>query len=226
MDMHHCITVPCHSYNFSQAIEWKKKCIYPYICKEGRMPKNWRLPTVVLEKTPESPLESKGIKPVNLKRNQPWMFIRRTDVEAEASVFWSFDVNRTLIGKVPDGEKDWGQEEKRVSEKEMAGWHHQCKELGQTLGDGEGQGGLPCCSHGVAESRIWLGNSTATNISIHSPSSSENRANTNVLGLKSDLNLTVCVMHYTNANWMVRVQISSFYGIFHYDNSISQNNMH
>ena len=80
--------------------------------------------------------------------------IRRTDVEAEASVFWSSDVNRTLTGKIPDDEKDRGQEEKRVSENEMAGWHHQCKELGQTPGDGEGQGGLPCCSHGVAKSQI------------------------------------------------------------------------
>ena len=117
-------------------------------CKEGRMPKNWWLQTVVLEKTPESPLDSKEIKPVNLKGDQPWMFTGRIDGEAEALVFSSSDVNRQLIGKVPDAGKDWGQKKKRVSEDEMAGWHHRCNEheLGKTPGDGEGQGGLACCS--------------------------------------------------------------------------------
>ena len=93
--------------------------------KEGRMPKNWFLWTVVLEKTPQSPLNSKEIKPVNLKGNEPWIFPGRTD--AEAPVFCSSDVNSQLIGKVPDAEKDWGQE-KRASENKMAGWHHWCNE--------------------------------------------------------------------------------------------------
>ena len=77
--------------------------------KEGRMPKNWCLRTVVLEKTPQSPLDSNEIKPVNLKGNQPWILIGRTDAEAEAPVFWSSDANRWLTGKVPDAGKDWGQ---------------------------------------------------------------------------------------------------------------------
>ena len=117
--------------------------------KEGRTPKNWCLWTVLLEKTPESPLESKEIKPVNLKGNQPWTLIGRTDAEAEAPIFWSSDVNSWLTGKVLDAGKDWGQKEKRAaSEDEMAGWHYQCNrhELGQISGDGEGQGGLPCYS--------------------------------------------------------------------------------
>ena len=116
--------------------------------KEGRRPKNWCLGTVVLEKTLESPLDSKEIKPVNLKGDQPWIFTGRTDAEAEAPVFWSCDVNRWLTGKVPDAGKDQGQKEKRVSENEMAGQHHWCNEheLGQTPGDGEGQGGVMCCS--------------------------------------------------------------------------------
>ena len=116
--------------------------------KEGRTPKNWCLWTVVLEKTPQSPLDSKELKPVNLKRDQPWICTERTDAEAEAPVFWSFDVNRQLIGKVPDAGKDWGQKEERVSEGEIAGWHHWGNEheLRQTPGDGEGQGGLACCS--------------------------------------------------------------------------------
>ena len=100
----------------------------------------------MLEKTLQSPLDSKEIKLVNLKGDQPWLFTGRTDAEAEAeaSVFWSLDVNRQLTRKVPDAGKDWGQKEKRASEDEMAGWHHQCN--GQTLGDGEGQGRLVCCS--------------------------------------------------------------------------------
>ena len=83
---------------------------------------------MVLEKTPESPLDSKEMEPVNLKGDQPWIFNGRTDAEAEAPVFWSSDVNRWLIGKVPDAGQDWGQKEKRVSEDELAGWHHWCNE--------------------------------------------------------------------------------------------------
>ena len=101
--------------------------------KEGRAPKNWCLQTVVLEKTPESALDSK-IKAVNLKGSQPRLLIQRTDDEAEAPVIWSPDANRQLIGKVPDAGKDWRQKEKRTSEDEMAEWHHWCNghELGQT----------------------------------------------------------------------------------------------
>ena len=106
--------------------------------KEGRAPKYWCLWTVVLVKTAESPLDSKEIKPVSRKGNQPLIFIGRID--AEASVFWSPDANSWLTGKVPDAGKDWGQKEKGASEDEMAGCHYWCNghEPGQTLGDGEG----------------------------------------------------------------------------------------
>ena len=116
--------------------------------KEDREPKNWCLKTVVLEKTPKIPLDSKEIKIVNLKGNQSWIITGRTDAEAEAPVFWSSDVNRQLIGKVPDVGKDRGQEEKKASVDEMAGWHHQCNEheLGRTPGDAKRQGGLACHS--------------------------------------------------------------------------------
>ena len=116
--------------------------------KEGRALKNWYLRAVVLEKIAESPLDSKEIKPVNLKGDQLWIVTERTDAEAEAPVFRSSDVHRQIIGKAPDAGKDQGQKEKRASEDEMAGWHHQCNEteLGQTLGDSEGQGSLACCS--------------------------------------------------------------------------------
>ena len=80
----------------------------------------WGLQTVVLEKTPESPLDSKKTKSVNLKRNQPWTLIGRTDAEAEASVFWPPDVNSQLVEKVPDAGKDWGKKEKRTPEDDMA----------------------------------------------------------------------------------------------------------
>ena len=92
------------------------------------------------EKTPESPLDSKGVKPANAKGGSTLNITGRTDAEAETPVFWLYDVNRRLIGKVPDAGKDRRQKEKRISENEMAGRHHQCNEheLGQTLGDGEG----------------------------------------------------------------------------------------
>ena len=108
---------------------------------------------MVLEKTPESPLDSKEIKPFSLKGDQPWIFTGRTDAKAEAPEFWSSDANRWLIGKVPDAGKDWGQKEKRALEDEMVRQHHWCTEheLGQTLGDSEGQGGLVCCSPWVHE---------------------------------------------------------------------------
>ena len=127
--------------------------------KEGRTPKNWYLWTEVPEKTPESPLGSKEIKPVSLKRDQPWIFPRQSDAEAEAPVFWSSNVNRRFTGKVPGAGKDWGQKKKRASEDEMAGWHHWCNEheLGQTPQDGEGEEGLGAAVHGIAKSRTQLG---------------------------------------------------------------------
>ena len=78
-----------------------------------------------LEKTLESPLESKEIKPINPKGNESWIFIGGTDAEPEAPVLWQPDVKNWLTGKGPDAGKDWGQEEKGVTEDEMVGWHHQ-----------------------------------------------------------------------------------------------------
>ena len=87
--------------------------------------KNWCFWSVVLEKTLESPLDSKAIKPVNPKRNQPWIFTGRTGAEAEAPILWPSDAKNWLIGKDPDAGKDWRQEEKGTAEDEMAGSHHQ-----------------------------------------------------------------------------------------------------
>ena len=87
--------------------------------KRSWEPKNWCFWTVVLEKIPESPLDSKEIKPVNPTGNQPWIFIGRTDVEAEALVLWPPDAKSQPTGKDPDAGKDWGQEEKGAAEGEM-----------------------------------------------------------------------------------------------------------
>ena len=92
--------------------------------KESRAPKNWRFWTVVLEKTLESPLDCKEIQPVHPKANQSWIFIGRTDVEAEIPILWPPDAKSWLIGKDPDVGKDWGQEEKGTTEDEMVGWPH------------------------------------------------------------------------------------------------------
>ena len=124
-------------------------------CEEGWVPKNWCFQIVVLEKTLDSPLDSKKIKPVNPKGNQPWIFIERTD--AEAPILWSPDVKSQLIGKDPDVGKDWRQEEKGVTKDEMVEWHHRLNghEFEQTPGDREGQGslvsmGFPRVKHDLA----------------------------------------------------------------------------
>ena len=110
--------------------------------------KNWCFWTTVLKKTLESPLDSKEIKPVNLKGNLHWILFGRTVAEAEATILWPPDAKSQLTGKDTDAGKDWGQEEKGATEDEMVGWHHQLNELEfeQTPGDGEGQGSLECCS--------------------------------------------------------------------------------
>ena len=88
--------------------------------KEGWVPKNWCFQIVVLEKTLESPLDSKEVKPVNPKGNQPWIFIGRTDAEVEAQLLWLPDVKSWFTGKGPDAGKDWKQKEKETTEDEMA----------------------------------------------------------------------------------------------------------
>ena len=114
--------------------------------KESWSPKNWCSWTVVLEKTLESTMDCKEIQPVHPK-NQSWIFIGRTDAEAETPILWPPHAKSWLIGKDPDAGRDWGQEEKGTTEDEMVRWHHQLdgRELEWTLGDGDGQGGLACC---------------------------------------------------------------------------------
>ena len=117
------------------------------------MLKNWCLWTVVLEKTPESPLGSKEIKLINLKRNQPWIFTERTDA------------NSLLIEKVSDAVKNWGQKEKRASEDEMAGWYHQCNghalgKLQEWVRDREASGCYNTWGHKEFNITGWLNNNS------------------------------------------------------------------
>ena len=93
--------------------------------KENWAPKNWCFWTVVLEKTFESPLDCKEIQLDHPKGNQSWIFIGRTDAEAEAPILWLPDAKSWLIGKDPDAGKDWKWKEKGTTEDEMVGWHHQ-----------------------------------------------------------------------------------------------------
>ena len=107
--------------------------------KESWALNNWCFWTVMLEKTLESPLDSKEIQPVHLKVNQSWIFIGRTDAKAESLILWPPDGKNWLIGKDPDAGKEGGQEEKRVTEDEMVD-SIIGDEFEQTLGDSEGQG--------------------------------------------------------------------------------------
>ena len=129
------------SYGFSSSHVWMWELDH----KEGWVLKNWCFQTVVLEKTLESPVDSKELKPVNPIGNQSWIFIGRT--EAEVPILWPPDAKSRFIWKDPDAGKSWGQE-KGTTEDEMAGWHHWLDGRGfeQTLGDREGQGSLECYS--------------------------------------------------------------------------------
>ena len=102
----------------------------------------------MLEKTLESPLDCKEIQPVHPKGDQSWVFIGRTDAEAETPILWPPDAESWLIWKDPDAGKDWRQEKKGMTDDEMVGWHHRLNghEFGWTPGVGDGQGGLVCCS--------------------------------------------------------------------------------
>ena len=121
----------------------------------------------MLEKTFESPLDAKEIKPVLPKGNQPWIFIGRTTAEAEAPELWPPGVKSRLTGEDHDAGKDWGHK-KGVEEDEMVGWHHQVNEheLERILGDSGGQGSLACCScwgRKELDTTEWMNNSNNDN---------------------------------------------------------------
>ena len=132
----------CQNYGFSSS----HVSMWELGHEEGWVSENWSLWAVVLEKILETSLDCKEIKLVNVKGNQSWIFIGKTD--AEAPILGPPDVKSQLIRKDPDAGKDWGQEEKGVTEDEMVGWHHLLKghEFKQTSEESEGQGKLACYS--------------------------------------------------------------------------------
>ena len=121
--------------------------------------------------TLESPLDCKEIQPVHPKGDQSWVFIWRTDVEAETPILWPPDAKSWLIWKDSDARKDWGQEEKGMTEDEIVGWHHQHngRGFGWTPGVGDGQGGLACCNswgHKESDMTEWLNWSMHTRMHV------------------------------------------------------------
>ena len=123
--------------------------------------KNWCFWTVVLEKRLESPLDHKEIQPIHPNGHESWMFIGRTDIKAETWILWPPDAKSWLIWKDPDAGRDWGQEDKRMTEDEMFGWHHWLDGhgFGWTPGVGDGQGGMVSCDsprHKEPNMTEWL----------------------------------------------------------------------
>ena len=149
------------SYGFSSSRVWMWEMDY----EDSWAPKNWCFWTVVLEKTPESPLVCKEIQPVHPKGDQPWIFIGRTDAEPEAPILWPPYGKNWLIRKDLDAGKDRTQEEKGVTEDDLVGWHHQLngREFKEVLGVGDGQGSLNAAVYGVTKSRTQLSNQTKLN---------------------------------------------------------------
>ena len=136
-------------------------CMWQLDHKESWAPKNWCFWNVVLEKTIESPLDCKEIRSVHPKGDQSWILIGRTDAEAESPMLWPRDAKNWLIGKDPNAGKDWGQEEKGMTEDEMVGWYHWLDghESELALGVGDRQGSLACCSpwdHKESDITEWL----------------------------------------------------------------------
>ena len=134
-------------------------------CEESWVLKNWCFWTVVLEKTLEGPLDCKEIQPVHSEGDQPWDFFGRNDAKAETPVLWALHVKSWLIGKDSDAGRDWGQEEKGMTENEMAGWHHWLdgRESQWTRGVVMDREAWRAVIHGVAKSQTRLSNWTELN---------------------------------------------------------------
>ena len=152
-----CVSLMIKGYGSSSGHVW----MWELDCEGSWAAKNGCFWTVVLEKTLERPLDCKEIQQVHPKGNQSWVFIRRTDAEAETPILWPHDAKSWLIGKDPDAGKDWRREEKGTTEDELVGWHHRLDGhgFGWTPGVGGGQAGLVCCDswgHKESDTTEWL----------------------------------------------------------------------
>ena len=162
---YHLAGVRLVSYGFSSSHVWMWELDY----KESWAPKNWYFLTVMLEKTPESPLDCKEIKPVNPKGNLSWMFTGRTDVDAETPALWPPDAKNWLIGKDPDSGKDRGQEEKGTTGMRWLDiittnlMDMNLSKLWETV---EERGAWHAAVHRVKKSQTWLRDWTATTTKI------------------------------------------------------------
>ena len=141
-------------------------CMWELDCEESWVAKNWCFWTVVLEKTLESPLDYKEIQPVHYEGDKSWLFIGRTDAEAETPILWIPHMKSCLTGKDPDARRDWGQEEKGMTEDEMAGWHqrldgHRLGKLLELVMDREA---WRAAIHGATKSGTQLSDWTELNI--------------------------------------------------------------
>ena len=134
-------------------------------------------------------LDCKEIKPVNPKGNQSWIFVGRTNTEAETPVLWPPDAKNWLIGKDPDAGQDWRQEEKGTTEDEMVGWHHWLDghEFEQALGFGDRQGSLACCSPWTqfTKNQTWLSDWTDWLIPLGLTKGKVNHSNLQFIEMKS-----------------------------------------
>ena len=195
------------SFHFSSSHIW----MWELVQKESWALKNWCFWTVVLEKTLESPLDSKEIQPVHPKGNQSWLFIGKTDAEAETPILWPPDGKNWLIEKDPNAGKDWRLEEKGITEDKMVGWHHQLDghEFEQAPGVGEGQRGLVYCNPwGCKESDTteWLNWIHMSSLSwIPLPSSSPSHPSR----LSQSISFgSLC--HITNSHWLSMLHMALY----------------
>ena len=168
------LIVCCISFAFnilmSQDLNYHELWMWELDCEESWVLKNWCFWTVVLEKTPESPLDYKEIQPVHSKRDQPWVFFGRNDAKTETPVHWPPHAKSWLIGKDPDAGRDWGQEEKGTTEDEMAQWDGSSPTLWTWVWVNSGSWwwtGRPGVLQFMGSQRVWHDWATELNWSIY-----------------------------------------------------------
>ena len=175
----------------------------------------------MIEKTPESPLDCKEIKPVNPKGNQSWILIGRSDAEAEAPIFRPPNGKSQLTGKDPDAGTDWRKKEKGVAYDEMVGWHHWLDghEFKQTPGNSEGQGTLLCCSPWVAKSQTGLATEQQHEEKIHMETKIVNKVFLQMSNLSSNreiqnmscTSLAKCLKSLKTSSHLLETEVESNY---------------